>query len=495
MNPRKSLAVVAAFAGMLSVPGVAHAQLSGTQSWQQQPYCNVIVATVTWNGMGYTVDGYDDQCGTAQRAPVVGTGTINPDGSTGLGLTVVTAPGGRPLHLEAVLGTTFSGTWRDSSGRTGSFAYFAATGGAPRPAPTIPAAALAAGAVTTTTIANGTIAAVDVRTTEIQRRVSGVCAPGTFVQSVAESGFLTCTGGSARTNAAVGSSALAALSTGSWNTAAGVEALLRNTSGDANTAVGFATLTSNTTGGGNTGLGYGVMLSATTGSQNTAIGTNALFRLTTGIDNVAVGSLALTNVTATANNVAVGRAALQNATGSGNTALGDRAGIVVTSGSNNILIGHVGQASDAAVTRLGTPGTQTKAYVAGVRGVTTATAAIPVLVGTDGQLGTVSSSRRFKQDIADMGDFSARLAALRPVTFRYTQPAADGTRPLDFGLVAEEVAEVFPELAVRGADGQIETVAYHKLPALLLNELQRQQRVIDALVQRLQTLETARERR
>ena len=300
-----------------------------------------------------------------------------------------------------------------------------------------------------------------------------MCAPGTFVQSVAESGFLTCTGGSARTNAAVGSSALAALSTGSWNTAAGVEALLRNTSGDANTAVGFATLTSNTTGGGNTGLGYGVMLSATTGSQNTAIGTNALFRLTTGIDNVAVGSLALTNVTATASNVAVGRAALQNATGSGNTALGDRAGIVVTSGSNNILIGHVGQASDAAVTRLGTPGTQTKAYVAGVRGVTTATAAIPVLVGTDGQLGTVSSSRRFKQDIADMGDFSARLAALRPVTFRYTQPAADGTRPLDFGLVAEEVAEVFPELAVRGADGQIETVAYHKLPALLLNELQR----------------------
>ncbi len=102
----------------------------------------------------------------------------------------------------------------------------------------------------------------------------------------------------------------------------------------------------------------------------------------------------------------------------------------MTSGSNNILIGHVGQASDAAVTRLGTPGTQTKAYVAGVRGVTTATAAIPVLVGTDGQLGTVSSSRR-----------------------------QAGHRPL------------------------------------LLNELQRQQRVIDALVQRLQTLETARERR
>ena len=131
-----------------------------------------------------------------------------------------------------------------------------------------------------------------------------------------------------------------------------------------------------------------------------------------------------------------------------------------------------------------------------VCGVTTgASNAIPVVIDGNGQLGTVSSSRRFKEDIRDMGDASRALFNLRPVTFRYARAYNDGAKPIQYGLVAEEVAEVFPELAVRGADGQIETVAYHKLPALLLNDLQRQQRVIDALVQRLQTLETARERR
>ena len=121
-------------------------------------------------------------------------------------------------------------------------------------------------------------------------------------------------------------------------------------------------------------------------------------------------------------------------------------------------------------------GTQTKAFIAGVRGITTVNAnAIPVMIDSAGQLGTVSSSRRFKEEIREMADASRRLLQLRPVTFRYKQPFGDGSKPLQYGLIAEEVAEVFPELAVRTADGQIETVHYQMLSVLLLNELQRLQ--------------------
>lgn len=531
--------------GTYSAP--AFAQLgSGSYYWQQQPYCNVITLNVQWTGTGYTLDGWDDQCGTVQRAPVVGTGTLNPDGTIGFGMAVVTTPGGRALHIDAALNaTTYSGTWRDSSGNTGTFMYASATGGSSRPVPTIPTSALATGAVTSTTIANNTIGAIDVKSSEIQRRLVGVCAAGTFFQSVSETGTVTCTGGTASNSTALGAAALGVLSTGYWNTAVGNDALKASTTGyyntavgagaldlapggnnntavgtyalrrntgrlnvavggdtlknsttaEGNVAVGYSTMSSATTGSWNTGAGHGVLLAATSAANTVALGNNALFRLTTGNDNVAVGSLTMTSVTTTSNNVAVGRAALQNTTGSANTALGDRAGLAVGTGSNNVHIAHQGTSTDSAFIRIGTPGTQTRAYVAGVRGVTTMTAAIPVLVSTEGQLGTTSSSRRFKQDIADMDEFSARLARLRPVTFRYTQLAADGTKPLDFGLVAEEVAEVFPELAVRAGDGQIETVAYHKLPALLLNELQKQQRIIDALRERVAALETSREQR
>ena len=127
---------------------------------------------------------------------------------------------------------------------------------------------------------------------------------------------------------------------------------------------------------------------------------------------------------------------------------------------------------------LGKVGTQTMTFIAGVRGITTANFdAIPVVIDSTGQLGTVSSSRRFKEDIHDMADASRRLLGLRPVTFRYTQAYINGAKPIQYGLIAEEVADVFPELAVRGADGQVETVHYETLNVLLLNELQRQVRL------------------
>jgi hypothetical protein len=179
-------------------------------------------------------------------------------------------------------------------------------------------------------------------------------------------------------------------------------------------------------------------------------------------------------------------------------------------GSNNIYLGAgvLGVSGESNSIYLGKLGTQTRTFIAGIRGITTVNAdAIPVMIDSAGQLGTVSSSRRFKEDIQAMGDSSSRLFKLRPVTFRYNQAYGDGSKPIQYGLVAEEVAEVFPELAVRSADGSVETVHYEKLSVLLLNELQRQERElghqldemqrqrtrIDALEQRLNQLLGARE--
>ena len=122
---------------------------------------------------------------------------------------------------------------------------------------------------------------------------------------------------------------------------------------------------------------------------------------------------------------------------------------------------------------LGDSATQTRFFASGVRGVTTGNNdAIPVLIDSNGQLGTTSSSRRYKEDIQDMGDASSDLMLLRPVTFRYQKPFADGSKPIQYGLIAEEVAEVYPDLVARSENGQIETVKYQVLDSMLLNELQ-----------------------
>jgi hypothetical protein len=187
-----------------------------------------------------------------------------------------------------------------------------------------------------------------------------------------------------------------------------------------------------------------------------------------------------------ASNTAVGIFALSNVGGSNNVAIGVSAGANVTAGSNNIHIGTTGSGSDSATIRIGgnpnfsDPAAQTQFFVSGVRGVTTGNNdAIPVVIDSNGQLGTVSSSRRYKEDIQDMGDASRDLMRLRPVTFRYQKAFADGSKPIQYGLIAEEVAEVYPDLVAYSADGQIETVKYQVLDSLLLNEMQRQQRTIE----------------
>jgi hypothetical protein len=144
-------------------------------------------------------------------------------------------------------------------------------------------------------------------------------------------------------------------------------------------------------------------------------------------------------------------------------------------GDNNLYAGNVGGASESNTIRIGDTA-HTRVFLERVRGVTTGVGdAIPVVIDPAGQLGTVSSSRRHKEDIREMGDASARLKELRPVTFRYRgQPQG----PMQFGLIAEEVAQVLPELVVRDAAGDPETVLYHEMPAMLVNELQRLQRIL-----------------
>ncbi|HYK58171.1 MAG TPA: tail fiber domain-containing protein [Bryobacteraceae bacterium] len=260
------------------------------------------------------------------------------------------------------------------------------------------------------------------------------------------------------------------------NTAFGIGALSSNTTGLDNTAVGAAAMSQNTTGFYNAAFGNRSMLSATTGSGNTAVGDDAMAFSGSGSNNTAIGFQALPN----------------NGAGNNNIAIGVVAGSAVTAGNNNNDIGNQGASSDNNVIRIGDPMTQSSFFATGIRGVATGSNnAIPIVIDSNGQLGTVSSSRRFKEAIQDMGDASRAILDLRPVTFRYRTPFDDGSKPIQYGLVAEEVADVFPDLVARSADGQIETVKYQVLDALLLHELHRQEAEIRALKERLVRLETA----
>jgi hypothetical protein len=203
----------------------------------------------------------------------------------------------------------------------------------------------------------------------------------------------------------------------------------------------------------------GALRSNTTGGWNTASGNYALRNNTFGNKNTASGAYAL----------------LYNATGSENIGIGYQGGRDLLL-SDNIAIGNYGTATDSGTIRIGTSSTHSTAFVAGIRGVTTANAdAIPVLIDSGGQLGTVSSSRRFKEDIRDMDDATERLMDLRPVLFRFKEREG----PDEYGLIAEEVAEVSPELVVFDEEGQPFTVKYHLLSTMLLNEVQRMQRELD----------------
>ena len=297
-------------------------------------------------------------------------------------------------------------------------------------------------------------------------------------------------------NTAIGFQALGSNTTGSLNTANSVAALFNNTTGSNNTATGVDALASNGSGGNNTANGFNALFSHTTGVNNTANGEAALQNNATGKNNTADGLQALNNNTTGINNagsgvnalfsnttgnfnVAVGvNSLLRNTTGSSNIALGFNAGNNLTTGNNNIDIGNAGIAAEANTVRVGTQGTQRRTFIAGISG--TAVTGSPVVVNASGQLGVAASSERFKDEIKPMNKASEAVLALQPVTFRYKKNI-DPDRVPQFGLVAEEVEKVNPNLVVRDKAGKPYTVRYEAVNAMLLNEFLKEHRAVQEL--------------
>lgn len=514
-----SLPSLALGATLIASPAAAQINVS----WQVQPFCNVIVVTATQVGATYRLEGYDDQCGAGPRASVIGTAFSNPDGTIGLGFNVVGAPGGAPLHIDATVSLpSIGGTWRDSAGNNGTLAF----------GPVLPAAGVAR------PLGGIGLGAID--TSEVQQRVAGTCGPGEAIQAINQNGTVTCVAGggsgditsvvagvglsggaasgpatlnveyggsgSANTsargdhyhrvgplvdaNTATGWDALEALTTGSSNTAIGYISMESLTTGQLNTAIGARSLDAATTANENTALGASALGQTTTGSGNVAVGYAAAFEQTTGFGNTAVGTNALRVKDVGDSNVAIGYDALNDLNpGSSNIAIGRGAGEDVTAGSFNIFIGNDGDtvALQNNTIRIGDV-LQTATFITGIdgRAVDGATDS-PVIIDANNKLGTNTSSRRFKYDIADLGADGARLQALRPVSFKYLPDQGRGDSR-QFGLIAEEVAEAMPELVVM-KDGQPFTVRYHQLPPLLLAEVQRLERERATQTTRIEALE------
>jgi uncharacterized coiled-coil protein SlyX len=261
--------------------------------------------------------------------------------------------------------------------------------------------------------------------------------------------------------------------TADQNTATGAGALLSNTIGEENTANGAFALFNNTDGNQNTAVGDNVLFSNTEGTFNTATGDSALFSNTTGDGNTANGQSALFSNVAGDTNTAIGFLALGSATGSNNIGLGVAAGFNMTTADNVISIGSPGDGT--AFT------TGNRCFIGNIRGVDVGNGdGINVIIDSDGQLGTSNSSRRFKKDIKPMDQTSEAILSLKPVTFHYkNQDTKRAENTPQFGLIAEEVAEVNPDLVVRDADGEPFTVRYEQINAMLLNEFLKEHKRVN----------------
>jgi hypothetical protein len=306
--------------------------------------------------------------------------------------------------------------------------------------------------------------------------------------SLTDGTFNTATGAgtllanTASENTATGAGALLSNTTGSENTANGGFALFNNTEGGANTAVGNEALLNNSTGSDNTASGRQALINNSTGGSNTAIGESCLFNNIDGGVNTAIGIQALQNNTHGSNNTAMGRNALGgSATGNFNIGLGSNAGVNVTSASNVICIGADGNNIDNAC------------YIGQIFGATSS-GGPAVFVNSNGRLGTVTSSRRFKEEIKPMERASEVLFALKPVTFRYKKEL-DPAGTQQFGLVAEDVEKVKPDLVVRDENGKVNSVRYEQVNAMLLNEflkahckIQEQEATIEQLRKEMDAL-------
>ncbi|MBI5891712.1 MAG: tail fiber domain-containing protein [Nitrosomonadales bacterium] len=340
------------------------------------------------------------------------------------------------------------------------------------------------GTTISSTAVNDNFSALDTRTGVLETAVTGgniVLVPSTATTGNILKGTAPFLHNFGQSNTFLGQDAGNFTMTGTNNTASGRLAFASNTTGTDNSANGLNALRSNTTGNSNTASGVSALFGNTSGANNTASGAFALESASgnSGNNNTASGAFAIRSNTTGSNNTAIGVGALSNnTTGGANIAVGLNAGFGISTGVSNIVIGNAGGAESNTI-RIGNTD-QTRAFVAGIRGVTTGAAdAIAVMVDSNGQLGTVSSSRRVKDDIADMGEASSVLMKLRPVTFHYKADQNPKGRSLQYGLVAEEVEKVAPGLVARSANGEIETVFYQHLAPMLLNEYQKQQRLIE----------------
>jgi hypothetical protein len=292
-------------------------------------------------------------------------------------------------------------------------------------------------------------------------------AAGLYDTAVGDQALFSNTAGFA--NTATGAFALLKNTTGSQNTANGEAALYYNTSGNTNTATGAGALGNNLTGDQNTASGAAALITNTIGHDNTAVGFDALDHNTRGSYNSCTGARALFSNTEGSANTAVGDGALaNNIFGNRNIALGTDAGLF-TQGDRNIDIGNQGAIGDSDTIRIGSG--QGRTFIAGISGAAVAGSA--VVVDGNGQLGVAPSSERFKDQIRPMDRTSEAIRALKPVTFRYK---SDNTNTPQFGLIAEEVAEVNPDLVVHNKNGEIYTVRYDAVNAMLLNEFLKEHR-------------------
>jgi Chaperone of endosialidase len=305
-------------------------------------------------------------------------------------------------------------------------------------------------------------------------------------------------------NTAIGFNALAANTSGNDNNAVGSQALSSNTGGFDNVAQGTNALKNNTSGFINTAIGHWAMLSNTSGAGNTAVGSDALYLNSNGINNTGVGTGALDLNISGGGNTAVGNAALSESTGGGNTAMGETALASMTSGDDNIAVGvsaginlltgsnniYVGNQSprghESGSIRIGTTPTHRRTFIAGINGTAVA-GGVGVIVDTNGQLGTVVSSERFKDGIKPMDSASEAILALKPVTFRYKHDL-DPKGIAQFGLVAEQVEKVNPDLVARDEQGKPYTVRYEAVNAMLLNEFLKEHRTVQDQQKEIDTL-------
>ena len=471
---------------------------------------------------------------TGPTGPTGPTGLTGPTGATGAGLAGATGPTGPTGPGGGATGAT------GPTGPTGA----AGTGVAGATGPTGPTGTIGSTGPTGATgtadsLAPGTLAAsgttpmVTVTGTSPNQQINITFPNGQLpiLDTGIGAGALPSDAGGQ--NTAIGYQALASNSTGRDNTATGLSALSNNTTGNYNTATGWNALSANDSGSFNTAIGELSLFLNITGSNNTAIGTMSLFNnlssnntavgfkaLTSNTDgyfNAAGGDFAHAANTSGAGNTAFGYSALAaNTTASDNTAFGDyaladcaggtsdsnialgvEAGISLTSGVNNIYIGNQGVASESNTIRIGDGygGTHTAAYIAGIYGEPVdENTDSPVYIDSTGKVGTdltTPSSRRFKKNIETMGDASDVLLSLRPVTFKYLKPEFDPRGGQEFGLIAEEVDKICPDLVARTRDGQVYGIRYDAVNAMLLNEFLKEHQRAEAEHASVQDLEKA----